>query len=118
MEEPGSEERLGNGHGSPNVKFVFYPNGTVMIYISCSDKPFRLYSEEDISEIMTFLRRVEERLRIVLSETRDEIVVPICKWILTGCDVNKDIEIDGIIQLTLLPCKCLLWKRRSEPMSR
>jgi len=26
---------------------------------------------------------------------------PVSKWLLTGCDVNKDIEIDGITQLTL-----------------
>lgn len=28
-------------------------------------------------------------------------MTPVNKWILTGCDVNKDIEIDGVTQLTL-----------------
>jgi len=40
-------------------------------------------------------------LDFFLLDTRDEIVPSVNKWILTGCDVNKDIEIDGITQLTL-----------------
>ena len=31
----------------------------------------------------------------------DQIILPVSKWILKECDVNKDIEIDGITQLTL-----------------
>lgn len=26
---------------------------------------------------------------------------PVNRWILSGCDVNKDVEIDGIMQLSL-----------------
>ena len=68
-----------------------------MIYVKCSENPFRIHEEEDISIIMAFLGRVEQRLHDILSDTRGIIVPPVSKWILTGCDVNKDIEIDGII---------------------
>ena len=95
------EERIGQSHGPPNVKYVLHGNGTIMIYISCSEKPFRLYNEEDVSTIMTFLGRVEDRLRHILSDSRDQIVKPPSEWILKGCDVNKDVEIDEILQLTL-----------------
>ena len=51
--------------------------------------------------IMTFPGRVEEMLRFFLSYTRDEIVPTVDRWILLKCDVNRDVEIDGITQLTL-----------------
>ena len=72
-----------------------------MIYISCSENPFRIHEEGDIFVIMAFLGRVEQRLHDILSDTRGIIVPPVSKWILNGCDVNKDIEIDGITQLAL-----------------
>ena len=72
-----------------------------MIYIKCSENPFRIHEEADISIIMAFLGRIYENLRLFLSDSRDEILPPVSKWILTGCDINKDIEIDGITQLTL-----------------
>jgi hypothetical protein len=50
---------------------------------------------------MAFLGRIYEKLRFFLFDSRDEILPTVNKWILTGCDVNKDIEIDGITQLTL-----------------
>ncbi len=78
-----------------------YPNGSMMLHISCSDNPFRLQYEDDVSTIMTFLGRVEERLHYLLSDARGIIVPPVNKWVLTGCDVNKDVEISGITQLTL-----------------
>ncbi len=73
-----------------------------MIYLSCSDNPFRLKYEDDVSTIMTFLGRIEERLHSLLSDTRSIIVPPVNKWILKGCDVNKDIEIDALTQLSLI----------------
>jgi hypothetical protein len=95
------EERIGQQHGPPNVRYVLHANGTIMIYVVCSEKPFRLCCDEDISKIMTFMGRVEDRLRYILSDTRDQIVKPPSEWMLRGCDVNKDVEIDGMMQMTL-----------------
>ncbi len=72
-----------------------------MIYLECSENPFRIHEEEDISIIIAFLGRVEQSQHDLLSDTRGIIVPPVSKWILTRCDVNKDIEIDGITQLAL-----------------
>ncbi len=94
-------EKIGHAHGPHNVEYRLYTNGTIMIFISCSDYPFRLYDEQDISKIITFLGRVEDRLKTLLSDTRDKVVPSVLEWILKACDVNKDIEIDGVTQLTL-----------------
>ena len=95
------EERIGQAHGSPNVKFIVSPNGTVMIHIICSDNPFRLYVEQDVSDILVFLGRVKDRLHSIFSDTRDTIIPPVKRWILKGCDVNKDIAINAVAQITL-----------------
>jgi hypothetical protein len=95
------QERIGKVRCHHNVEYRLHKNGTIMIYVTCSDNPFRLHDEQDISNIMVFLGRVEDRLRRILADTRDEVVQPVRNWILTGCDINKDIEINGLAQITL-----------------
>jgi hypothetical protein len=90
-------ERIGNH----TVEYNIHPNGSVMIYVTCSYRPFRLYEEHDVLDILLFLGRVEDRLKDVLSDTKDRVVPPVKQWILKGCDVNKDIEIGRKAQLTL-----------------
>ncbi len=86
--------------GIHTVEFHIHPNGSVMIYVRCSDRPFRLYDEQDVSDILFFLGRVEDRLRMLLSDVRDNVVLPIRKWILKACDVGKDVEIERVVQIT------------------
>ncbi len=105
------EQRIGQSQGHPNLKFIVSPNGTVMIYVSCSMNPFRLYDEQDVSDILIFLGRVEENLRNLFSDTRDMIVPPVKNWVLKGCDVNKDVEINSVAQLTLPDIQIPLFKR-------
>ncbi len=95
------DERIGQRHGPPNVRYILHGNGTIMIYVSCSENPFRLCHEEDVSAIMTFMGRVEDRLRRILSDTGDQIVKPPSEWILKGCDVNKDMEIGETLHLSM-----------------
>ncbi len=108
--------KIGKARNTHNIEYQLHTNGTIMLYISCSDNPFRLYEEQDISEIMIYLGRVEDRLKNLLSDTRDEVVPPVMTWILNACDINKDIEIDGMAQLTLLIFKCPWLKKHSEDM--
>lgn len=43
---------IGNGKGgSMSLKFTLFLNGTVMIYLQCSDNPFRLKFEDDVSTV-------------------------------------------------------------------
>ncbi len=94
-------ERINKSNGTPNVKYHIYKNGTIMIYIVCSDNPFRLYNEEDITYIISFLGMVEDRLRRLFISREPNILPPASRWILKCCDVNKDKEIDGMAQITL-----------------
>ncbi len=87
--------------GIHTVEFHIHPNGSVMIYVSCSDKPFRLHEEQDVSDILFFLGRVSDRFALLLHDARDNVVPPLRKWILKACDVSKDVEIDHVAQITL-----------------
>jgi hypothetical protein len=72
-----------------------------MIYIINSEHPFRLYIEQNVSDILFFLGRVQDRLSTLFSDTSGSIIQPVRKWILKECDVNKDIEINSLAQITL-----------------
>jgi hypothetical protein len=91
------KERIGNHV----VEFRFYRTGSVMIYVSCSYQPFRLYNDQDVSDILIFLGRIEQKLKSVLRDNRDTVTASVNKWILKGCDVNKDVDIEGAAQITL-----------------
>jgi hypothetical protein len=45
---------------------------------------------------MVFLGRVEERLKSLLSDTKDEIVPTVDRWVLLECDINKDVQISDM----------------------
>ncbi len=72
----GTAKAITEGIGIHTVEFHIHPNGSVMIYVSCSNKPFRLYDEQDVSDILFFLGRVEDRIRIFLSDVRDNVIPP------------------------------------------
>ena len=93
-------ERINQAQGKQDVEYNIFSNGTITIYVSCSDNPFRLYNEEDISKIITYLGRVEDRLKALFSDTTNAIVPSSLEWVLVGCDVNKDIQIEPMAQLT------------------
>ena len=67
-------ERINQAQGPPDLEYNIYPNGTVMVYVSCSGKPFRLADDDDIFAINAYLGRVEDRLKSLLSDTRNSIV--------------------------------------------
>jgi hypothetical protein len=50
-------------------------------------------------------------LSILFLDTRGIIVQPVRNWILKECDVNKDIEIDGLAQITLPDMQMRLFER-------
>ncbi len=87
--------------GLYDVQFTIHPNGSVMIYVISSSKPFRLYNEQDAIDILAFLGMVEDRLRSLLSDPRGRIVSPVSRWVLKGCDINKDVNISRVAQITL-----------------
>lgn len=91
------EEIIGRRH----IRYILSLNGTVQIFIRSNDVPFRLESELDESMMFSFIGQVKDRLLYVLEDPKELVVPPVTDWILTQCDVNKDIEIDNNAQLTL-----------------
>src|SRR5215831_7962299 len=88
--------------GTSIVKYLVYPNGKTMIFVACSNNPFRLEDESDVSIIYAFLGQIRDRLLYLMTDPHERIVPPIMKWILTGCDINKDVTVSDKLQLTLL----------------
>ena len=88
--------------GTSIVKYLVYPNGKTMIFIACSNSPFKLEDESDVSIIYAFLGQVRDRLLYLMTDLHERIVPPIMKWILTGCDINKDVTVSDMLQLTAI----------------
>jgi hypothetical protein len=92
------EERF----GTSIVKYLVYPNGKTMIFVACSNNPFRLEDESDVSILYAFLGQVRDRLLYLMTDPHERIVPPIMRWILTGCDINKDVTVSDKLQLTAI----------------
>jgi hypothetical protein len=75
------------------LDYIFYPNGTVEVYIINSRFPFKLQTDIDRSRILIFLGQVRQAL-IDFLQARHTVIVPsVPEWQVTGCEVNKDINI-------------------------
>jgi hypothetical protein len=88
--------------GTSIVKYLVYPNGKTMVFVACSNYPFKLEDESDVSVIYAFLGQVRDRLLYLMTDPHERIVPPIIKWILTGCDINKDVTVSDMLQLTAI----------------
>jgi hypothetical protein len=88
--------------GTSIVKYLVYPNGKTMIFVACSNNPLKLEDESDVSIIYAFLDQVRDRLLYVMTAPHERIVPHIMKWILTGCDINKDVTVSDMLQLTAI----------------
>jgi hypothetical protein len=91
------EENIGRRH----VTYTLSPNGTVEVYVATTDTPFRIERDEDISALFAFLGQVRDRLLYHVSDIKEKYVPALLVWILKQCDLNKDIEINDVAQLTL-----------------
>jgi hypothetical protein len=92
------EERI----GTSIVKYLVYPNGKTMVFVACSNNPFKLEDESDVSILYSFLGQVRDRLLYLMTDPHERIVPPIMKWVLTGCDINKDVTVSDMLQLTAI----------------
>jgi hypothetical protein len=84
------------------VRYLVYPNGKVMVFVACSNNPFKLEDEADESILYSFLGQVRDRLLYLMTDPHERIVPPIMQWILTGCDINKDVTVSDKLQLTAI----------------
>jgi hypothetical protein len=83
-----------------DVSFVVYPNGKVMISVACSNNPFKLETDEDETMLFSFLGQVRDRLLYLVNDPRERAVPSIMNWRLSGCDINKDVEVSDLMQLS------------------
>jgi hypothetical protein len=82
------------------VSYLFYPNGRVMVFVECSNNPFKLEVEDDRSNLLIFFGQVRDRLVLFLSDNHGRIVPQILEWEMTQCDINKDIKVSEMLQIT------------------
>jgi hypothetical protein len=73
-----------------------------MIFVACSNNPFKLADEADESILYSFLGQVRDRLLYLVTDPHERMVPSIIKWVLTGCDINKDIAVTDMLQLTAI----------------
>jgi hypothetical protein len=82
------------------VRYLFYPNGRVMIFVACNNTPFKLESVDDLSRLIAFLGAVRDRLVIFLQDRHERAVPDIVQWRLTECDINRDVKVSDWLQFT------------------
>ena len=88
--------------GTSIVKYLVYPNGKIIVFVACSNNPFKLEDEADESILYSFLGQVRDRLLNLVADPHERMVPYITKWVLTGCDINKDITVTDMLQLSAI----------------
>jgi len=73
-----------------------------MVYLACSSNPFKLEDEADEISLYSFLGQARDRLLYLMNDPRERIIPPIIEWILTECDINKDIPVTDMLQLSAI----------------
>ena len=91
------EERIDN----KLVTYIYHKNGKVLIDIACSNNPFKIQTEEDLLLLYSFIGQVRDRFENQISDPSGRLVPQITNWILKQCDINKDIPITDVGQITL-----------------
>jgi hypothetical protein len=97
------EERIGKSV----AKYIYSPNGKVQVYIASSNNPFRIQTEQDEAILFAFLGQVKDRMLHHVSDPGERIVPPLLSsspqvgsWRLVECDINKDIEVSDMMQIS------------------
>jgi hypothetical protein len=85
-----------------DITFIVYPNGKVLVMAACSNKPLKLETDEDESNLFSFLGQVQDRLLFYLHDPREHTVPPIMEWRLIECDIDRDVEVSDLMQLTAI----------------
>jgi hypothetical protein len=83
------------------AKCVFYKNGKLVLHVICSNRPFKIETEEDVTMLCSYFGQVRDRIESQIRDPHGRIVPPITKWILKQCEFNKDVPITDRAQITL-----------------
>ena len=88
--------------GKTKVDYVFYASGTVDIYASCSNNPFKLETEVDRFRIIEFFGQIRAGLINLLNDKHERIVGDMAEWELTECDINRDIKVSDLLHFSAI----------------
>ena len=65
------------------VTYIYYKNGNIVIKIACSNNPFKIDNEEDLTLLISFFGQIRDRLEYQISDPRGRISSShITQWIL------------------------------------
>ncbi len=85
-EIPGNRgKQLSEIIGNAGILYTFYPSGSVIVQVKCSNYPFKLETETDHGRIIAFFGQIRDRLIIFLNDRHERIVPDIMEWYLTEC---------------------------------
>jgi hypothetical protein len=90
-------EQFINGY---NVKFHINPNNTVMVYTESSRRPLPLASQQDKDEIIAWWGEIRQALKSILFCVRSNLVPQISEWIVTGTDLNTDVQVPSSLHFS------------------
>jgi hypothetical protein len=83
--------------GTTMVEYILYANGTVDIFTTCSNHPYRIETEQDRFRLIAFFGQIRAGLIYLLNDKHERIVQDISEWELIECDLNKDIKVTDIL---------------------
>jgi hypothetical protein len=86
--------------GKTRVDYVLYASRTVDIYVSCSNNPYKLETEQDRFRIIEFFGQIRFGLINLLNDKDERIVADVLEWELTECDINKDIKVSDLLHFS------------------
>jgi hypothetical protein len=87
--------------GLRQVTYTYYPSGSITMEVGCSYAPFRIGCENDVNILFAFIGQIKDRMTIHLNDPRESIAPDINVRTLKQCDVNVDIELTDLGQVTL-----------------
>jgi hypothetical protein len=74
--------------------FTVYPNGTVLITISCSFQPFKMHMDSELIEFFSILGEIRKTFAIELSNS--STIPSVNEWKLTQYDVDNTLAIKDL----------------------
>jgi hypothetical protein len=86
--------------GKTLVDYIIYKWGTVDIQTTCSNNPYKLETEEDRFRLIEFFGQIRAGLINLLQDKHERLVSDVLEWLLTECDINKDIKVSDVLHFS------------------
>jgi hypothetical protein len=81
--------------------YAIQPTGTICVDLACSNRPFRLAYESDISALFAVLGQTRHILLGILHDPHERIIPPILSWSLLAFDISRDVVVSHASRIFL-----------------